>query len=190
MSGYGTFPESFRGALREVWLSPGRFFSRLDPEGGVIRPTVFASLVLYLNLIFEALLQAVWLRELSVALAYAPLLGFVVAIVITPLMLLMLTALVLIVLDGGLSRARFAPVYRALGYSAGIGIVAWIPFGPLLAIPYGAYVATVAVKETLGESWRRAALGVLVPLLSLIFIVFLLAGQSEGYGFLVNPPGS
>lgn len=182
-----TSPEGFRSALKEVWLAPGRFFKRLDVDGGVIRPTIFASLVLYLNLIFEAILQAIWLRELSYALLYAPLLGFVVSVVLVPILLAMLTTLVLIVLDGGPSRAKFGTVYRALGYSSGIGIVAWIPFGPLLAIPYGAYVATVAVKETLNESWGKAALATLVPFGALILIVVILAGQSEGLRFLINP---
>lgn len=189
--GYGMeSPESFRGALKEVWLAPGRFFARLDPDGGPIRPTIFASLVLYLNLIFETALQAVWIRELSYSLIYAPLLGLVVSVVLAPILLAMITTLVLVVLDGGPSRARFGPVYRALGYASGIGIVAWIPYGPLLAILYGAYVATVAVKETLGESWQKAALGVLIPLGALILIVVILAGQTEGYEFLTNPPGS
>lgn len=188
--GYGSSPESLRDALREVWLAPGRFFSRLDPEGGIVRPTIFASLVLYLNLVLEAALQAVWIREFSLSLLYLPLLGLLVAVVLAPLLLAMLTALVLVVMDGAPSRARFSPVYRALGYSAGIGIIAWIPFGPLLAIPYGAYVATVAVQKMLGESRRKAAIGVLIPLLSLIFIVLLLVGQSEGFEVLINPAGS
>jgi hypothetical protein len=183
-------PEGFRGALREVWLAPGRFFRNLDPEGGPIRPTIFASLVLYLNLIFEAVLQAVWLRELSYSLIYAPLLGLVVAIILVPIMLSMLTALVLVVLDGSPSRTKFSPVYRALGYASGIGIIAWIPYGPLLAIPYGAYVATVGVKEILDKSWKKAALATLIPLGALILIVVVLAGQSEGYQFLTNPPDS
>ncbi len=183
-------PESFRGALREVWLAPGRFFRNLDPEGGAIRATIFASLVLYLNLIFEAVLQAIWLRELSYSLIYAPLIGLVVAIILVPILISMLTALVLVVLDGGPSRAKFGPVYRALGYTSGIGIIAWIPYGPLLAIPYGAYVATVAVKEILNESWQKAAFATLIPLGALILIIVILAGQSEGYEFLTNPPGS
>lgn len=191
MRGYGAeSPESFRDALKEVWLAPGRFFGRLDPDGGPIRPTVFASLVLYLNLIFETVLQAVWLQEFSYSLIYAPLLGLVVAVVLVPMLISMLTALVLVVLDGGPSRAKFGPVYRALGYASGIGIIAWIPYGPLLAVPYGAYVATVAVKEILDESWKKAALATLIPLGALILIIVVLAGQSEGYQFLTNPPGS
>lgn len=183
-------PESFRAALKEVWLAPGRFFSRLDPQGGAVRPTIFASVVLYVNLVFEALLQAVVIREFSISLIYLPLLGLAVAAVMAPLLLAMLTTLVLVVMDGGPTRSKFSPVYRALGYASGIGIIAWIPFGPLLAIPYGAYVATVAVRETLGVDWRKAAIGVLVPLLSLIFIVLLLVGQTEGLQVLVNPAGS
>jgi hypothetical protein len=183
-------PEDFRGALREVWFAPGRFFRRLDPEGGPIRPTIFASLVLYLNLIFEAVLQAIWLRELSYSLIYAPLLGLVVTVVLVPIMLSMLTALVLVVLDGGPSRAKFSPVYRALGYASGIGIIAWVPYGPLLAIPYGAYVATVGVKEILNESWQKAALATLIPLGAAILTILILGGQSEGYEFLTNPAGS
>ncbi len=183
-------PEGFRGALREVWFAPGRFFRNLDPEGGPIRATIFASLVLYINLILEAVLQAVWLRELSYSLIYAPLIGLAVAVILVPMLISMLTALVLVVLDGGPSRAKFSPVYRALGYASGIGVIAWVPYGPLLAIPYGAYVATVAVKEVLNESWRKAALATLIPLGALILIILILAGQSEGFQFLTNPPGS
>lgn len=188
--GAGYSPEGFREALREVWLSPGRFFKRLDPEGGPIRPAIFASIVLYLNLLLETALQALWLREFNYALIYAPLLGLVVAIVLAPLLVGGLAALVLVVLDGTPSRARFGPTFRALGYAAGIGFVLWIPYGPLLAIPYGAYVATVAVKETLNTTWQKAAAAALIPLGAVLLILLLLTDPSEAYGFLINPPGS
>ena len=188
--GPGYSPEGFREALREVWLSPGRFFKRLDPEGGPIRPAIFASIVLYLNLLLETALQTLWLREFNYALIYAPLLGLVVAIVLAPLLVGGLAALVLVVLDGTPSRAKFGPTFRALGYAAGIGFVLWIPYGPLLAIPYGAYVATVAVKETLNTTWQKAAAAAIIPLGAVLLILLLLTGFDEAYGFLINPPGS
>jgi hypothetical protein len=187
--GPGYSSENFREALREVWLSPGRFFKRLDPEGGPIRPAIFASIVLYLNLLLETALQALWLREFNYALIYAPLLGLVVAIVLAPLLVAGLTALVLVVLDGAPSRAKFGPTFRALGYATGIGSILWIPYGPLLALPYGAYVATVAVKETLNTTWQRAAAAALIPLGAVLLILLLLTGFDEAYGFLINPPG-
>ena len=187
--GLGYSSENFREALREVWLSPGRFFKRLDPEGGPIRPAIFASIVLYLNLLLETALQALWLREFNYALIYAPLLGLVVAIVLAPLLVAGLAALVLVVLDGAPSRAKFGPTFRALGYATGIGSILWIPYGPLLALPYGAYVATVAVKETLNTTWQRAAAAALIPLGAVLLILLLLTGFDEAYGFLINPPG-
>jgi hypothetical protein len=187
--GLGYASENFREALREVWLSPDRFFKRLDPEGGPIRPAIFASIVLYLNLLLETALQALWLREFNYALIYAPLLGLVVAIVLAPLLVAGLTALVLVVLDGAPSRAKFGPTFRALGYATGIGSILWIPYGPLLALPYGAYVATVAVKETLNTTWQRAAAAALIPLGAVLLILLLLTGFDEAYGFLINPPG-
>jgi hypothetical protein len=57
-----------------------------------------------------------------------------------------------------------------------------------VAIPYGLYVATVAVKEMLFISWRRAAASTLAPLGAAILILLLLAGP-EAYDLLVNPPG-
>jgi hypothetical protein len=60
-------PEVFWVALREVWFSPTRFFKMLDPQGGYVRPAIFASIILYLNLLFEAVLQAAWLMESSKA---------------------------------------------------------------------------------------------------------------------------
>lgn len=185
-----TSPENFWGALREVWLAPGRFFGRLDPDGGPIRPTIFAVLILFLNLLLDTALQAVWLREFNLGLMNAPLLGLVVALVLTPMLLSGLSALVLVVLDGAPSRRNFGPVYRALGYASGIGIIAWVPYGPLLAIPYGAYVATVAVKNALGLDWRRAALATLGPIAALLLILFLLTGPTEAYEFLLSPPGA
>jgi hypothetical protein len=187
--GLGYSSENFREALREVWLSPDWFFKRLDPEGGPIRPAIFASIVLYLNLLLETALQALWLREFNYALIYAPLLGLVVAIVLAPLLVAGLTALVLVVLDGAPTRAKFGPTFRALGYATGIGSILWIPYGPLLALPYGAYVATVAVKETLNTTWQRAAAAALIPLGAVLLILLLLTGFDEAYGFLINPPG-
>jgi hypothetical protein len=183
-------PEDFWGTLREVWFAPSRFFKMLDPEGGLIRPAIFASIILYLNLLFEAALQAVWLREFNYSLIYAPFLGLVVALVLAPLLVAGLAVLVLVVLEGGPSRRGFGPLFRSLGYATGIGFILWIPYGPLLAIPYGAFVATIAVKETLNIGWARAAAAALIPLGAVLLIVVLLTGPSEAYWFLVNPPGS
>lgn len=183
-------PEDFWGALRGVWLSPRRFFEGLDPNGGPLRPALFASLILYLNLLLEAALQALWVGEFNYALIYTPFVGLVVALVLAPLLLAGLTALVLIVLEGAPSRRAFAPAFRSLGYASGIAIVLWVPYGPLLALPYGALVATTAVREALGVSWQRAAIAALLPLGALLLILLLLTGPEEAVSFLVNPPGS
>lgn len=182
-------PEDFWGALKEVWLAPGRFFKDLDPDGGPIRPAIFASLVLYLNLLLEAALQALWLREFNYALIYTPFVGLVVALVLAPLLVAGLAALVLVVLEDAPSRRTFAPTFRSLGYASGIGIVLWVPYGPLLALPYGAFVATIAVRETLNVSWQRAATATLIPLGALLVILLLLTGTGEAVSFLINPPG-
>ena len=186
----GASSENFWGALKGVWFAPRRFFERLDPGGGFFRPAIFASIVLYLNLLLEAALQAVWLREFNFALIYAPFVGLVVALVLAPLLVAGLAVLVLVVLEGAPSRRSFGPVFRALAYASGIGAVLWIPYAPLLAIPYGAFVATVAVKETLHVGWGRAAAGALIPLSAVLLILLLLTGPSEAAGFLRNPPGS
>jgi hypothetical protein len=175
-------PEDFWGALREVWLAPGRFFRRLDPAGGQIRPVIF--------LLLEAALQALWLREFNYALIYAPFLGLVVSLVLAPLLVAGLTILVLVVLEGAPSRRSFGPVFRSLGYATGIGFVLWIPYAPLLALPYGALVATIAVKETLNTGWSRAAIATLIPLGAVFLILLLLTGPAEAVSFLINPPGS
>ena len=183
-------PENFWGALKGVWFAPRRFFERLDPGGGYFRPAIFASIVLYMNLLLEAALQAVWLQEFNFALIYAPFVGLVVALVLAPLLVAGLAILVLVVLEGAPSRRSFGPVFRALAYASGIGAVLWIPYAPLLAIPYGAFVATAAVKDALNATWRRAAAGALIPLCAVLVILLLLTGPSEAIGFLLNPPGS
>ncbi len=183
-------PEDFWGALREVWFAPGRFFKMLDPAGGPIRPAIFAAIILYLDLLLEAALQALWLREFNYALIYAPFLGLVVSLVLAPLLVAGLTALVLVVLEGAPSRRSFGPTFRSLGYASGIGIVLWVPYGPLLAIPYGALVATIAVRETSKVSWQRAAAATLIPLGAVILILILLTGPGDAFAFLTNPPGS
>ncbi len=187
---YGGAPEDFWGALRGVWLAPGEFFARLDPDAGFVRPTVFASMVFYLNLVLDAALQAVWVRDFNVGLVYALFLGLVVALVLAPLLVAGLAVLVQVIHTGGPSRRDFRPLYRHLAYATGIGIVLWIPFGPLLAIPYGAYVVTRAVKTALDTNGRRAAAAALIPLVAVLAIVLLLTGPSEAYELLANPPGS
>jgi hypothetical protein len=175
-------PEDFWGALWGVWFAPRRFFKMLDPRGGYVRPAIFASIVLYLNLLLEAALQALWLREFNYALIYAPFLGLVVALVLAPLLIAGLAVLVLVVLEGAPSRRSFGPAFRALGYASGIGFVLWVPYGPL--------VATIAVKEALNLSWQRAAAATLIPLGAVLLILLLLTGPGEAVGSLVNPPGS
>ncbi len=187
-SGYYS-PEGFGDVLREVWFAPRKFFRRLDPEGWLVRPALLAAAVLYLNLLFEELLRAAWLLEFNYGLLYAALPGLVVSLVLAPLLVAGLSALVLTVLDGAPSRRKFRPVFRALGYSTAIGVMLWIPYAPLLALPYGLYVATVAVKEMLTISWRRAAAATLVPLAAVLLILLLLTGPDEAYRLLINPPG-
>jgi hypothetical protein len=183
-------PEDFWGALREVWFAPSRYFKMLDPGGGYIRPALFASIILYLNLLFEAALQAIWLMEFNYALIYAPFLGLVVSFVLAPLMVAGLAVLVLVVLEGAPSRRSFGPLFRSLGYATAIGLILWVPYGPFLAIPYGAYVATIAVKETQNIGWTRAAAAALIPLGAVLLILLLLTGPGEAVSFLTNPPGS
>ena len=187
----GESPEDFWGALRGVWFAPVRFFRGLDPDGGVIRPAIFASVVLYLDLLLETVLQMLWLREFNFGLIYAPFLGLVVAIVLAPLLIAGLAILVMVILGGGtLSRGEFVPLFRSLGYASGIGFALWIPFASLLAVPYGAFVATIAVKETMNVTWARAAAATLIPLGAVILTVLVLLGFDEAVSFLVNPPGS
>lgn len=187
-SGYHS-PEGFGQVPREVWLAPGRFFSRLDPEGGPLRPALFAVAVFYLNLLLGQILKVAWNREFNYGLLTAALPGLVVALILAPLLVAGLTMLVLTILDGAPSRRKFGPVFRALGYATAIGLVLWIPFAPFIALPYGLYVATVAVKEVLFISWRRAATAALVPLGAVLLIALLLTGFEEAYQLLINPPG-
>jgi hypothetical protein len=188
--GYGNSPEDFWGALQGVWLAPVRFFQGLNPGGGLIRPAIFVSLVLYLNLLLEATLQALWLGEFNYALIYAPFLGLVVALVLAPLLVAGLTILVLVILEGAPSRRGFVPAFRSLGYASGIGVALWIPFAPILAIPYGALVATIAVKKTLNVSSTRAAAATLIPLLAVLLTLLALLGPGEATSFFTNPPQS
>lgn len=188
--GYAESPEDFWGALRGVWFSPIRFFRGLDPEGGVIRPTIFASLVLYLNLILEAVLQMAWLHEFNYGSIYAPLFGLVISVLLAPLLIVGFAVLVQVILGGGtLSRDGFGPLYRALSYAGGIALVLWIPFAPLIAIPYGAFVVTVAVRETGRVSSARAVAATLLPLGAVILTILLLLGPDGTKTFLLNPPG-
>ncbi len=187
---YGNSPEDFWGALRGVWLAPVRFFRGLDPGGGLIRPAIFVSLVLYLNLLLEAALQALWLGEFNYALIYAPFLGLVVALVLAPLLVAGLAILVLVILEGAPSRRGFVPAFRALGYASGIGAALWIPFVPVLAVPYGAFVATIAVREALNVSAPRAAAATLIPLLAVLLTLLALLGPGEAASFFTNPPQS
>ena len=181
--------EGFGDVLRGVWLTPRKFFRRLDPEGGLVKPALLATAVLYLNLIFGELLRDVWLLEFNYGLLYAVLPGFVVSLILAPLLVAGLAALVLMVLDGAPSRRKFCPVFRALGYSTAIGVVLWIPYAPLAALPYGLYVATVAVKEMLFLTWKRAAVSTLLPLAAVLLIMLLLSGPDGAYRLLINPPG-
>ena len=182
-------PEDFGDVVRQVWLTPGKFFRRLDPEGGLLRPALFASLVLYLSLLSDELLRVVWRLEFNYGLLYAALPGLVVSLVLAPLLVAGLSVLVLTVLDGAPSWRKFGLVFRALGYTTAIGLVLWIPYAPLLALPYGLYIATVAVKEVLSIGWKRAMTGTLIPLGAVLLILFLLTGPDEAYQLLVNPPG-
>lgn len=187
---YGGSPEGFWGVLRALWLAPGEFFARLDPDAGFVRPTVFASLVVYLNLVLGEALQAVWVGDFNAGFLYVLFFGLVVSLILAPFLVSAMAVLVQVIHTGGPSRRDFRPLYRNLAYATGIGIVLWIPYGPLLAIPYGAYVATRAVKSALDTDGRRATAAALIPLVAVLAILLLLTGPSEAYELLTNPPGS
>ena len=177
--GYIASPEDFWSVLRGVWFYPVRFFRGLAPAGGVIRPAIFVALVLYLDLLLEAVLQMAWLFEFNYGSIYAPFFGLVVAIVLAPLLVAGLALLVMIVLGGGtLSQGGFIPLFRCLSYASAIGIVLWIPF------------ATTAVRETANVSNARAAAATLIPLGAVVLIILLLLGPGDAASFLINPPGS
>lgn len=183
-------PEGFTKALREVWLAPGRFFRYLDPEVGWLRPAIFAVVVMFLNLVLGDLLQAAWLRDLDPALLRLPLLALAASVLLGPALIALFAGLVLFVLDGAPSRERFGPAFRSLGYVSGIGLVLWIPFAPLAAIPYAGYVAHIAIKETLGVGTKRAAASVAIPLGALLLILLFLSGPEGIWTLLTNPPQS
>ena len=187
---YGGSPEDFWGALRGVWLAPRNFFAGLDPDAGFVRPTLFVSVVLYLNLVLGEALQAVWVGEFNVGFLYVLFFGLVVSLMLAPFLVSGLAVLVQVIHAGSPSRHGFRALYRHLAYAAGIGIVLWVPFGPLLAIPYGAYVATTAVRAALDTDWRLAAAAALIPLGAVVFILLLLIGLDGIPGLLTNPPGS
>jgi hypothetical protein len=147
-------------------------------------------MVFYLNLILGEALQAVWVREFNAGFLYVLFFGLVVSLILAPFLVSALAVLVQVIHSGGPSRRDFRPLYRHLAYATGIGIVLWIPFGPIVAIPYGAYVITKAVKTALGTDGRRAAAAALVPLVAVLLILLLLTGPSEAYELLRNPAGS
>jgi hypothetical protein len=175
--------------LRAVWLAPGRFFGGLRSDGGPLRPALFAALIMYLNLLFEELLRAAWRLEFNYGLLYAALPGLIVSLVLGPLLVAGLSALVLTILDGAPSRRKFGPLFRALGYTTAIASVLWIPFAPLVAVPYGLYVTTVAVKEALLISRRQATVVTLASLGAVLLILLLLTGFDEASRLLINLPG-
>lgn len=176
--------------MRGVWFSPRRFFGNLDPEGSSVRPAIFASVVIYLDLVIEAALQAIWARSFELSLLSGLLLALILAAFLGLLLVAGFTTLVLVILDGAPSRAKFGPVFRSLGYATGILIVLPIPYGPFLALAYGPYVATVAVKETLDLSWKRATAATLIPVATALLILLALLGPGDAYNLLVNPPQS
>lgn len=153
-------------------------------------PTIFASVVVYLDLSLEALLQAVWTREFEFSILYNLFVALIVAVFLALILVCGFTALVLVVLDGAPSRARFIPLFRPLCFATAILLAIPVPYGPFLALAYGPYVVTVAVKESLSLGWKRAATASLIPLAAALLLILLLLGPTEAYEILVNPPQS
>lgn len=184
-------PEGFRAALGGVWWRPRRFFRNLDPQSSPLRPALFAAAVLYINLILGAVTVSVWAREFNQSLLYVPVVGLVVAAILGPLMIAGLTALTLMLMNPDSSPVRgFVRTFRAYGFVSGIAVILWVPYAPLLVIPYGLYVATTAVRETHRLDWRQAALCTLVPLVAILLIILLLTGVSGSWQLLQNLPGT
>ncbi len=171
--GYDGSPEDFWGALRGVWLGPAGFFRNLDPEGGLIRPAIFVSLVLYLNLLLEAALQALWLGEFNYALIYAPFLGLVVALVLAPLLVAAGAAAVLaggpvrrVALLGAAWLAEVALMAQLAGTSGepryalpGAALLAVAGAAALARLPHPALVRAAAALVAVAAVVRLDAAG-------------------------------
>jgi hypothetical protein len=163
--------------IKDVLLSPDRFFARMPSRIGIAQPLLFAMVVGVISAFFlwmwsltASSLQIFFVRDLH-DWVRAPLvmgLGFVfspIIVVVNVLIFSGLSHLCLVVLGG--DRFGFEATFRAVAYAAAVSVLAVVPFCGIVVVPLWTLgvivVGLTKVHET--ELWK-AIVAVILPLLA------------------------
>ena len=186
----GFFPAIFK-TIKGVLFQPSTTFANLKQTGGIFEP-LFYYLALVIvagaipGLYDIAIQRAGWspfgqvgllpffphgIKPTPAPLPSFGLLGmlkstviFLSTLVISPFLTSGMTHLALKLVGG--AKRPFETTFRVNCYAQSVSVLNFLPFGVLLAIPWGIYCNIVGLKEAQGIEWWRATLAfLLLPLL-------------------------
>jgi hypothetical protein len=183
-------PNSFFPTVRSVVLEPVRFFAGLRARGNVVNPLVFAVICYFVSVLLGGILAAAGLGAGTTGLAGEGFVGFVGALVLSPVIAVVGVLVLAAILYGFVSflvrpNAGFEASLRTVAYSFVVYLVAWIPIiGWILAL-YGLYLVFVGTREMHRTTPQNALIALAGTLVVGLVLALILGGAVAGL-FFVN----
>jgi hypothetical protein len=175
--------------LKEVILSPGRFFRNMPVSGGLTGPLLFALIVVTIGLTFHSM-WSLLLRGPFHAFMFSEIhpngasgvRGFLSlpSALLTPLKMIFCLFIVsgllhfVLRLLGGAARG-FEATFRAASYSASPFVFMILPFGAPIAGLWTLLLTVIGLKEAHGISTGKAAVAVFFPFILICGIMLAAA---------------
>jgi hypothetical protein len=179
------FFQAFLATLREVLLSPAKFYHRMPTRGGMTNPLIFALILGVLGKVFGLTWQQVFSLRFGQLPEIAPIYFVGITVVLPFIVLISLyigSAIVhtCLTIVGG-NRRGFEVTFRVIAYSGATEIFYLIPFvGGFITFIYTLAIVVIGLRESHGTGTGRAVLAIFLPVI-LILAMFLVAAISLFY---------
>lgn len=175
------FFQAFLTTLREVLLSPTRFYRRMPTNRGLSNPLIFALILGVLGGVLGLAWQQAFVPQLDQfpGTAAPYLVGITIALPLIVLVTLFIGSAIVhlcLMVVGG-NRRGFEATFRVIAYSWSTQIFALVPLIGSFIIPiYSLVIEVIGLRESHGISAGRAALAILLPLL--VVVALLVVGAT------------
>lgn len=173
------FFEAFLTTLKEVLLSPTKFYRRMPTSQGFVNPLIFGLILGVLGGVFGLAWQRVFALRLG-EFSEITTTNFVVITILLPLIVLVglfigsaIVHLCLMVVRG--NRRGFEATFRVIAYSAAAAIFTFIPLmGSLITFIYALVIVIIGLREGHEIGTGRVVLAIFLPVI--IISAFLTVG--------------
>lgn len=172
------FFQAFLTTLREVLLSPSRFYRRMPTNRGLSNPLIFALILGVLGGVLGLAWQQAFVPQFEQfpGTAAPYLVGITIALPLIVLLALFVGSAIVhlcLMLVGG-NRRGFEATFRVIAYSWSTQIFALVPLIGSFIIPiYSLVIEIIGLRESHGISTGRAALAIFLPFIVVIALLVI-----------------